>query len=751
MPQQRDRLKGKPAALRYDQSSISEAFSRFLGIHEGDSKLLQRYHDTLLEDSEHFAKVFYAYMLAHPITGDFLKRYQGGGGQLSDLVRKQLQHLWDFLSGKTDSGSSARLMQIGEVHYQFGIEPVWVMGAYLLYWDHLHARMVANPDIFPDDRAPLEDAVTKFLFRDMGLMLEGYWHATMGAVQEEREKVAELQAQVHDLLANLPQILWSVDVVRNQPIYISPTTRQVCQMDVEMPIPCLGWTIPEDRETVRRAWQEALAGNPIEVESRVQGPGQELRWFRRVFLPYKDQDGNVVRIDGLMEDATEAKLTIERLHTLATTDSLTGLRNRTLFHDRASQAISAAQRGEHRHVILMLMDLDHFKEINDTLGHPVGDEVLRMVANRLRSSLRGSDTLARLGGDEFAVLVPEVSEPHKMATKVARKILECFERPFVYRDQELYLGAGIGVAIFPEHGDDVNTLMSRADVAMYSAKHKDVGYSFYDAAHDPHTTQRLQLSGELRHALEQNEFVLHYQPKIDLQTHRVSGVEALLRWRHPQRGMIYPDQFLPLAERSGLINPITDWVMETALRQCGTWRDAGIDLRIAVNVSVRTFQQTRLPERIQAIIDDTGTAADCLEIEVTENILISDIEHGATVLRQLSEMGAVLAIDDYGIGYSSLAYLKKLPLHTLKIDKSFVLNMADDENDKAIVKSTIDLAHNLGFRVVAEGVENQRAWDMLVTLGCDEAQGYHVTRAVDAATLTHWLRAPSWGVKSGPV
>jgi diguanylate cyclase (GGDEF)-like protein len=737
----------QPVPRHYDQRSINEAFNRFLGISERDRKILTRHHDALIGGAGEFTEVFYSYLQEYPATAAILDRYRERGGEIKSLVRTQLQHLWNFLAGHMDDKSAADLAHVGEMHQRFGIEPVWVMGAYLLYWDHLQTRIQGNPSIDSSDVPALEDAVTKFLFRDMGLMLEGYWDAAMQAVEAEHRNVETLQAQVTNLLSNLPQVLWSVDVINNRPLYVSPTTRKICDMNIEMPIPCLGWTIPEDRERVRFAWQEALGGAQVEVESRVQAPGESLRWFRRVFQPYQDESGQVVRIDGLMEDITGAKQTIERLHTLATTDSLTGLHNRALFNDRLEQAIGmAARHPTNRQVVLLLMDLDHFKEINDTLGHPIGDDILRKVAERLKAVLRESDTLARLGGDEFAILLPETQDGRKTAVKVAQNILNCFEKPFYSGKHELYLGAGIGIAIYPEHGDDMSALMSRADVAMYSAKHRDTPFVFYDSASDPHTPQRLQLSAELRRALDQNEFVLHYQPQVDLKHRCIVGVEALIRWNHPQRGLLPPDAFLPAAEHSGLINLITDWVLAEALRTCHAWRQNGLPLRVAVNMAARSFQQPGLIDKIGDLIKICGAAPDCLEIEVTENVLLVDIEHGITMLQRLNDMGVTITVDDYGTGYSSLAYLKKLPLDTLKIDKSFVLDMARDENDAVIVRSTIDLAHNLGYRVVAEGVEDQDTYDLLQILGCDSIQGHHVSPPIDAAQFEAWIRDSGWSI-----
>ncbi|MDO8704183.1 MAG: EAL domain-containing protein [Sulfuricaulis sp.] len=724
----------------YSTATISQAFNDFLHLGKLDQKILRQYHEALLQGGDRFAKVFYDYLLAAPATAKVLDGYQAAGGKIENLVKRQLQHLWELLSGRIDDESARGLAHVGEVHYRHGIEPVWIMGAYLLYLNHLQTRIRTSPQIDDAHRPALEDSVTKLLFRDMGLQLEGYWDASLRDLEKEKDKVAELQEQITNLLSNIPQLLWSVDVINNRPLYVSPSAYEICQMDIDMPIPCLGWTVPEDRDTVMLAWQNALQGNKVEVESRVKQPDGGLRWFRRIFYPYTNAEKKVVRIDGLMEDTTEAKKMIDRLHTLATTDGLTGLPNRTLFNDRLIQAIAAASRHEKKQVVLMMMDLDRFKDINDTLGHPAGDRILVEVAQRLQSVLRDTDTLARLGGDEFAVLLPDVRDGRKTADKIVKKIMHGLGAPFMIGDNELYLELGIGVALYPEHGEDAALLMSRADVAMYGTKNRDVSYLYYDAALDPNTQQRLQLAGELRHAVAREEFTLHYQPKIDIETGLVTGAEALIRWNHPDRGLIPPDQFIPLAERTGMIRPITYWVIESATQQCQTWREAGWPLRVAVNISGRAFQDPAFVGHIESILQKNKVPAKCLEIEITENILLADIEHVSPILEKINRLGIHIAIDDFGTGYSSLAYLKKLPLHTLKIDKSFVLDMVKDENDAVIVRSTIDLAHNLGYQVIAEGIESKDTLDLLRTLGCDGGQGFYISHPLPSEHFVQWLK-----------
>jgi diguanylate cyclase (GGDEF)-like protein len=744
MPLQRDKPthiggKGLREKRAYTTDTINRAFNNFLHLENLDRKILTHYQDALHQGGEQFTKVFYDYLLAAPATAKVLDGYQAASGKIEDLVNRQLQHLWDLLSGHIDDESAQRQARVGEIHYRHGIEPVWIMGAYLLYLNHLQPLIRTSSRIDDAHRRVLEDSVTKLLFRDMGLLLEGYWDSSLRSLQQEKDKVAGLQEQITSLLANIPQLLWSVDVIKNQPLYVSPSAQEICQMDIEMPIPCLGWTVPEDRETVRLAWQRALAGNRVEVESRVQQPGGMLRNFRRIFYPFMNAEGQVARIDGLMEDTTETKAMIDRLHTLASTDNLTGLPNRMLFNDRLEQAIVAAERDSDKQVGLILMDLNHFKEINDTLGHPAGDQVLIMVGQRLRAALREPDTLTRLGGDEFAILLPDIRDGRKTTEKVIEKIMQCFNTSFLQDDNELYLGAGIGVVLYPEHGQDAATLMSRADVAMYGTKNRDIDYLYYDATLDPNTPKQLQLSGDLHQAVQREEFILHYQPLIDIKTGLVTGMEALIRWQHPVHGLIPPDQFIPLAERTGVIRPITYWALETAVRQCQTWRNAGHSLRVAVNISGRIFHDPVFVDRAESILKAAGTPAECLEMEITENILMADIDFVSRILEKIHRLGIHIAIDDFETGYSSLAYLKKLPLHTLKIDKSFVLSMDKDEDDAVIVRSIVELGHNLGYQVIAEGIENMSTWSLLHDLRCDGGQGFHISRPLPSEVLAQWL------------
>ncbi len=443
---------------------------------------------------------------------------------------------------------------------------------------------------------------------------------------------------------------------------------------------------------------------------------------------------------------TAADNTLAQLETLSTTDSLTQLANRTLWHDRLHQAINAARRSGDQHIVLMIIDLNHFKLINDTLGHPTGDSILHETAQRLKAALREADTLARLGGDEFGVLLPNHLSPWEAARSVAQKILDCFHQPFGDAQEELFVSAAIGIAIYPDDGKNVSELVSHAEIAMYRAKHEGAGFCFYQPSADRHQIAQLQLSSRLHHALENQELELHYQPKIDLHLNHLCGAEALLRWRHPQLGLLGPDRFVPLAEKIGLITPITEWVLNSALQQHRSWHNMGQDIPVSVNVSAMSFQNPKLVDTVANALRLSGMPAESLEIEITENTLLTGPNHCRDTVAALSQLGVHIAIDDFGTGYSSLSYLRELPIDTLKIDKSFVQNMQENHNDAVIVRSIIELGHNLGFSVVAEGVETDQACTVLHHLHCDIAQGYFTGIPMTDVELTHWLYETPWVV-----
>jgi len=434
------------------------------------------------------------------------------------------------------------------------------------------------------------------------------------------------------------------------------------------------------------------------------------------------------------------------LENMAFTDALTGMANRTLFYDRLEQTLLRAQR-DGTEFTLFMMDLNRFKKVNDTLGHHIGDHILQEVGRRLHRVLRKTDTVARLGGDEFAALLP-TTETEEGAVIVADKIVHSLGQAIEAETHHLTVGVSIGVVHFPRDGENANLLMRRADVAMYQAKQQGKGYAFYDTAMDSDNLFELTMEAELRAAVKAGSFDLHYQPKVDLKTGQVYGVEALIRWTHPKHGFIPPDKFIPLAEQSGLVKPLTRWVLNAALTQCARWHAQGITLNVAVNLSAHSLNDMHLLDTVRQALGRAKVAPQWLTLELTETTIMTDAALALSTLTRLDAMGVRLSVDDFGTGYSSLAYLKRLPVDEIKIDKSFVMDMTEDPSDAVIVRSTIDLAHNMGLSVVAEGIESQKIWDELAKLNCNSGQGFYISRPIPVNELEAWLKQSRWGLES---
>ena len=418
-------------------------------------------------------------------------------------------------------------------------------------------------------------------------------------------------------------------------------------------------------------------------------------------------------------------------------DSLTGMPNRMQFHQRLLAEIESA-RASGSKMAVILIDLDHFKEINDTLGHHFGDMLLQEVGPRLASVLRDDDLMARLGGDEFGILLPDLPDAD-VAINIADRLIEELAQPVAVEGLALDIAGSLGIALFPMQAEDAETLLRRADVAMYVAKESGGGYEVYEDSFDQNNPQRLTLIGQVRPALETGEFVMFYQPKVRLLDGRVAGAEALIRWEHPSLGLVPPDEFIPLVEKTVLLRPLTYYVAESVLKQWREWADLGIRLPVAINVSPRSLLDQDFPDQIAGLLVDWDVPPAFLRIELTEGFLMGDSGRSIAVLDALSNVGVGLSIDDFGTGYSSLSYLKRLPIEEIKIDRSFVMQMQVDANDYMIVRATVDLGRNLGLRVVAEGVEDLATFDRLADFGCDEAQGYYISRPVSAVEFTRWL------------
>ncbi|MFA5082070.1 MAG: EAL domain-containing protein [Hydrogenophilaceae bacterium] len=535
---------------------------------------------------------------------------------------------------------------------------------------------------------------------------------------------------------------WYLNIQLNRLEWSAETYRmfgiaQTTPMNLEL---LLAHIHPDDREPLLVAWDAALHGDAYDIEHRIL-VGGEVRWVHeRAELSF-DANGHPLFAVGTVQDVTDLRLARQQVEFMAHHDALTRLPNRILARDRFEQAIALAAR-ESRKVALLFLDLDNFKNINDTLGHQAGDHLLQQVVGRLNEAVRSSDTISRQGGDEFLVILSGL-EDENGADAVARHIVERLGQPIEVDGQELHTSGSIGISIFPDDGDEFDTLLKKADMAMYSAKESGrATYRFFTEEMNVHAFERLQMQNRLRHALAQDEFLLHYQPQVDLKSGRILGFEALLRWHNKELGLVMPGRFIPVAEESGLILPIGAWVLREACRQAREWQDSlGVRVPVAVNLSALQFRRGGLVETITGVLAETGLEPGLLELELTESMLLHDIDAVLAAMDRIRELGVNMSIDDFGTGYSSLTYLKRLPVNRLKIDQSFVRDMMADPDDASIVRAIIQMAHSLKLIVIAEGVEEVEQALWLEREGCEQAQGYHFSRPLPAAAAAEMLSA----------
>jgi diguanylate cyclase (GGDEF)-like protein/PAS domain S-box-containing protein len=559
------------------------------------------------------------------------------------------------------------------------------------------------------------------------------------AERTRREADERYRALIEEIPA-LTYISWADPF--GSPVYVSP---QIKAMTGYTPAEWLAdresWVRgihPEDRERVLAELARSREkGESFSCEYRTVTREGRVTWWRDDGRFLSDGDGRAQFLRGLVMDVTERKQADETIRRLMYYDALTGLPNRALLLERLQQEL-AESRTLSRPVALLLLDLDHFRQVNNTLGSENGDRVIQEVARRLLDVVGGADQVARLRGDEFALLLP--GGDASLARQLAARLLKALAQPVMVHRLPVEVQASIGIAVAPDHGEEAETLLRRVDLAMQAAKRAGESPVVYSASCDPYDPHRLVVLGELRRAIESDQLVLHYQPKVDLKDGRALGAEALVRWRHPKQGLMSPDRFIGLAEQGGLIKALTGWVLDRAVADCRAWEQQGHLLSVAVNLSARNLQDPQLADHIGQLLESRHLAPARLELELTESAVLADPRRAAETLERLDSSGVALAIDDFGTGYASLAYLRKLPVSQLKIDKSFVMAMAASAEDSMIVRSTSDLGHNLGLKVVAEGVEDKPTWDMLSEFGCDAAQGYYMARPMPSADLSAWLR-----------
>jgi diguanylate cyclase (GGDEF)-like protein/PAS domain S-box-containing protein len=579
---------------------------------------------------------------------------------------------------------------------------------------------------------------------EIGRMASAF-NALAGSLQKSVTEVKESQEQLKlsaQVFVNSMEAIVITDI-ENNIIQVNKAFTDITGYSREEAIgnnPRILKSGEHDQEFYRAMWETLLTTGSWQGELMDRRKNGEIypKWLSITVV--RDEKGDISNYIALFSDITERKASYERIQYLAHFDALTSLPNRSLLNDHLDMAIAVAKRSQTQLAIAFL-DLDRFKVVNDSLGHHAGDLLLKIVSERLKSCIRESDIVSRLGGDEFVILLNGIQEPNEAAL-VAQKVVEAIAIPFMLDGNEVNIGTSIGIAIYPDNGLDHPTLIKNADAAMYHAKENGRNnFQFFSSAMNDKAFERLTLENDLRRAIKNEEFFLHYQPQIDVLTGKVVGAEALVRWQHPEKGLVPPNDFISLAEKCGLIVPIGEWVLKTACAQNITWQKEGLDpVLIAVNISAQQFHQKNFKESIMQILGDTGLDPHLLELEITESAVMKNAESMLETLRSLKEIGLHLSIDDFGTGYSSLSYLKHFPINKLKIDRSFVKDITDDSNNNAIIETIINMGHNLKLKVIAEGVETAEQLAILKELMCDEIQGYYFSRPISPQDFVAFAR-----------
>jgi diguanylate cyclase (GGDEF)-like protein/PAS domain S-box-containing protein len=632
--------------------------------------------------------------------------------------------------------------------------------------EHIPVLMVTGLDDTASVNRAYDAGATDFITKPLHWPILGHRIRYLLRSSETVAKLAYTVGQLDDSrirLTNAQRIAqlgnWEIDT-ESMVMSWSEEVYRILGLDPQCSSPSVAALLDvvheEDREQVRHWFSLALkTGDTHSINHRVLGPkGSLCNVFQQVGAVV-DADGSVIELQGTIQDLTERQKFEDKIRELAYFDSLTGLPNRNSFMMHVLQSIKSAKRHQEKLAALFL-DLDDFKRINDTLGHSAGDLLIKIVAQRLEECLRCQDVVAReegdavshmvsrFGGDEFTILLQDLRD-NEDAAVVAQRILQALSRPLNLAGHEIVITPTIGIAVFPEDGDNREILFRNADAAMYSAKRSGKNsFRFYDNHMNAQARERLTMENQLRKALERNELALHYQPQLDIDSGEIIGVEALLRWNSEELGNVPPDDFIPLAEDSGLIHPIGEWVLRTACAQVKAWQDTGVPIRrVAVNISARQFARRDFLQLINQVLDDTGLAPESLELEITESLLMQDMEGAIATMNKLKQLGVLLAIDDFGTGYSSLSYLKRFPIDRLKVDRSFIHELTTNAEDAAITMALIAMADTLDLRVIAEGVETKEQLVSLTEKCCHEIQGYYLSRPVPAHEISSFVKAIS--------
>lgn len=711
------------AEMGIDAAEI-EARKAFLELTDADAGRLRSIRGKLAAAQNGFADGFYEYLRQLPELAALLP----DEATVARLKAAHGRYFASLTDGDYGDTYVAGRLRVGMTHARIGLTPKWYVGAFRKYLsDMLKATWTASGEDFATF-VPTFDALLKVVMLDLGLTLDTYIHADKRAIAL-RDRAIESSVNGIFIAAAGP------DDCRL--IYINAAFSQILgtPRDKALGQPCLCTGDDDGFAVIRSAIAEGRDG--YTTLSRQRGDGSR-QWIELFLSPVRGDADSVSHYVGVLNDVTARKEAEGQLEFLANHDALTALPNRSLFDDRLRQALARADRGGG--FAVCFIDLDRFKLINDSLGHGAGDAVLVEVARRLGAVCRGADTLARLAGDEFVMLLEGMGNS-EAAAAIACRILAGLAPPVHAGGRDIDVAASLGLALYPDDGGDIESLLRNADAAMYAAKAAGRNtFRFYDEAMNRRASQRLALETDLRRAVARRQLELFYQPQIRSADGRLAGVEALLRWRHPERGLVSPVEFIPLAEEAGMITELGEWALAEAARQIVAWRQQGIEvLRMAVNLSPRQFHAADLADRLERILATAGAPNEWIELEITESAAMTHPEGAVQVLQRLHERGIQVAMDDFGTGHSSLAMLRTLPLNVLKLDRSFVQHLPESETDAAVATAVVTLARRLGLSVVAEGVETAAQQQFLTEIGCDLLQGFLFARPLPVAEFEAWM------------
>lgn len=697
----------------------------FLELGPIDHRELSQLSQVLDEDYNDFLDGFYEHILKFENTRKIIIKES----DLERLKSAQLVYFKSLTGGHYDWDYVLDRLQLGLVHQKIGLDTKWYVGAYRKYISLLMNRLDDFLNVDRQKFIQILDSIFKIVLFDMSLVVDAYAHANHKAVQS-------LEQNLNELIQGIDGFIWEFDVALYRYLYVSQQAQSMLGYDqnrwIEDPEFQHKITHPDDIEQVKLAFDDAIArGFNQEIEYRIVVKNGQTLWVNERINIVKNSDGDVGLLRGLISDIQRRKEYEAQLAYMATYDELTGLPNRNYFERRLRESMVHSKRMG-THLAIMFLDLDGFKDINDSLGHAAGDQLIKTIGQRIKGTLREQEFAARFGGDEFCIVVMDITEDYVVA-HVASRCLKVLEKSTSIVGQEIFPRASIGIAMFPQDGETPELLLQCADNAMYAAKSAGKHqFAFYDIEMTSLAEGRLALENDLRLALKRQEFELYYQPQIGLNSGKLVAVEALIRWHHPVRGIVAPDEFISVTEKIGLIVPLSEWVLNQACRQIAEWRRSSVDVGcVAINISGAYFCHSTLPDAVVQAIRITGIEARDLELEITESVVQTSAE---TIdnFDKIKQIGIKISIDDFGTGYSSLGSLTQLPIDSLKIDKAFIRNMLTDTNYSTIVGTIVAMSRALGFTVVAEGVETRDQVTYLQGIGCGIVQGYYFSKPVPA-------------------